>query len=162
MARPLIDISAVLQGDRETEKMFRRMDADLQKKIFRKAARKSAQRLLTKILLNMSGKVIDEITGTFVNAFEGVKPSVLPKKPGYIGIGIKWPTREALGIDAKDKNYFPYAVEYGHPGAPPRPFFRNAINENMSEEIAHIGRDVSKALVKIAARASRYSGRGAA
>lgn len=134
-----VDISVL--GDKSLERKLGRLTDKTQKRLVRKALRRSGKRIWNRVLLNASGVVINEDTGALVNALEETKP-VSRSSRGVLEIGFKWPTRAALGIPPTAKGYYPTALEYGTRKRPPRPFVRRAVNANMDREIERIRREL--------------------
>ena len=124
---------------------------EVQTKVVRGAIRKSAGRLQNEILLNASGRVVDEDTSRMVTAFEMEKPGTREERDGTVIAFIKLPSRAALGIPRheKDTEYYPTIVEYGQPDQPPRPFMRMAVDQNYGREIRLIGVDLGKGIGRV-------------
>lgn len=139
-------------GDRELLMAFERLPQELRQKALRPELRKSAERVKAKVLLNMSGNVLQERTGALVKAFEAVPfRSKVAARTGSISFLWKWPTRAALGIPryAKDTGYYPTALEYGTPTVPAKAPIRKAVNANQDLELALIAAGVRKRLLRI-------------
>lgn len=154
MPRPAIDISLV--GDKELLKRLAALEKPAtQKKAVRPALRKSAKRLKAEVLANLSGQVVTPRTGRLLGAMAAEKVHALKGGRTIIGAGFDLPTRAALGIDADDPYFYPFAVEYGHGGprpAPPHPFIRWAVDRNAGRELTQIGVDIGSAITKQAMR----------
>ncbi len=146
MASSMFDLRSF--GLQRLDKAMQGLEHEVQTKVMRGAVRKSAARLQNEILLNLSGRVVNEDTGTMVTAFEMQKPGTRKQRDGTVVAFIKLPTRAALGIPRheKDTEYYPTIVEYGQPGQPPRPFMRAAVDQNYSREIRMIGDDLAKGI----------------
>jgi len=151
MARPVIDITMI--GDKELERKLARLATPAsQKRAIRPSLRASAKRLKAEVVANLSGLVVSPKTGRLLTAMQAQKVGALPRSRALIGVGLPMPTRQELGIDPKDKYYYPAAVEYGHPGAPPYPYTRGAVDRNAARELHTIGTDIGKAIEREAAK----------
>lgn len=135
-------VSLGVKGFAELEKKLHRIVEKTQKTIVRGALRKEAK--------NVQGRIVDNIqrldlidSGMMLAAFEATKIKSAARK-GFIRVGPELPSREALGIDPKDKYYYPYAVEFGHVGADAKPFIRPAIDEHKDQSFKDIGEDIGK------------------
>ena len=153
-----VDIS--MFGDRELQRMLDKLPDKVQLKIARKAIKNSVERLRPEIIRRLSGDPVGVDTDTLRGAFRAVQIKS-HGKAGLIRFGFPFPTREALDIDAEDKWYYPMAIEYGYIHAksgqyvPPRPFMRNAVDENYDREIRLTGKEIGKGITKEAARLAR-------
>jgi hypothetical protein len=67
-----------------------------------------------------------------------------------IRVGPEFPPRAVIGVDPKDKNYWPSAIEYGSPahGIPAFPYLRPAVDEHKGEEVPKITDDMRKAVLE--------------
>jgi HK97 gp10 family phage protein len=144
-----------LLGDKELQRGMAKLPGEVQNKVMRGAIRKSAARLQNEILLNASGRVVNEDTGRMVTAFEMQKPGTRKERDGTIVAFVKLPSREELGIPrsegrdpAKDTEYYPTIVEYGQPDQPPQPFMRMAVDQNYEREIRLIGADLGSGIAR--------------
>lgn len=138
-------------GVPELEKELRRLEDKTQRKIVRQALRKSAKRTKDRIIDNLSGEKVQVRTGQLRQAFKDA-PIRGTTRRGFTRVGVVFPERGALGIDAKDKHYYPTAVEYGHGTVPPHPFLRPAIDEHKQSEFDRIGKDIGKAIEREAGK----------
>lgn len=138
-------------GVPELEKALKRLEARTQKKIVRKALRESAKRTKARVIDNLSGNKVQVRTGQLREAFEKA-PIRGSTRRGFIRVGVVFPERDALGIDAKDKHYYPTAVEYGHGSVPPYPFLRPAIDEHKEGEFRKIGKDIGDGIEREAGK----------
>ena len=87
----------------------------LQDQLVSKELVASAERIKTDLLLNLTGRKVNERTGALVSAFE-FQPAHRLKatiNKGLVRYGIAYPTRAELGIPLKAKGYYPTALEYG-------------------------------------------------
>lgn len=142
---PVVDIS--MTGDLELTKKLHKLPDRLQKKIVKAAFRKEARKIRQRIVDNIDRlDLID--TGDMRQAFRGAKVKSATKSRRLIRIGTEFPTREELGIAPNDKNFYPAAVEYGHPGAAPKPFIRPAIDDHKDKSLRDIGNDIGAGIVK--------------
>ncbi len=153
MARPAIDISIL--GDKELEKKLAALGSEAaQKKAVRPALRKSIKRIRTRVIQHLSGLPVQPQTGRLLVGMASVKPQSLRRSRGTLGVVLPFPSREQLGIDPKDKYFYPAAVEYGHvrgagkSAAPPHPFIRPAVDNNSERELSLIAADIGKGIIK--------------
>lgn len=137
-----VDISML--GNRELERKLQKLSNQVQKKVVRPALRKEAKRAKDRVVSNIQTKGLVK-TGKMLSAFQGSKIKAASRK-NFIRLGIENPTRQALGISPDDKFYYPYAVEFGHPGASPKPFIRPAIDDHKTKSISDIGRDIGSGI----------------
>ena len=160
MAKPF-DIAMV--GDKALKAAFEALPGDLQKRVGRAALRKSAERAKVAVLLNLSGRKVDEQTGRLVNAFENTSVKTQRRGPVILA-ALPLPTRDKLNIPPTDKTYYPTAVEYGHKlvrggkavgRVPAHPYMRPAVDENRERELRLIGRDIGKGIEKAARKRAK-------
>jgi len=109
-------------------------------------------------------------TGELKSKMETYGPKI-NKRKGFIHGGVQTPSRQALGIDPKDPNYWPAALEYGskahtikrrgkgvlgfvmrksvnHPGQPPVAFLRNGMEASKNDFESNTIREINKELKK--------------
>ena len=163
MARPVIDIRLI--GDKALIRNLAKTADASQRRIVRGAMKRGAQRVQGRIVQSVSGQPIGIDTGALLTAFAGVRLIPLGRvsqtRTRTIGTGIPLPTREDLSIDARDKWYYPVALEYGtkervHRRFLRKPrrlgaiketrFIRNAVDDYRQQELATIGRDIGKGI----------------
>ncbi len=158
MAKPIIDISLV--GNKVLISALGKLGDRIQRKVVRQAMRKSAKRLNVAIIQNLSGIPVAPDSGRWLVAQSAQKPVPGRRSRTGIVIGIPLPTKEMLGIPAKDKWYYPTAIEYGttksRGGRGPLPAFapmRRAVNENTAKEHQRMGTEIGKGIEREARRA---------
>lgn len=146
---PSIDIRAF--GDKELEKQLGRIVEKTQKTIVAGALRKEATRAKKRIAANivMLGLVK---TGRMLAGYQTAKIRSTRVAKNLIRVGVENPVRAALGIDPQDKYYYPYAVEFGHARAEPKPFIRPAIDEHRPASFRAIGKDIGSGILRAAKR----------
>ncbi len=149
MASSMFDLRSF--GLQQLDNAMQGLAHEVQTKVMRGAVRKSAGRLQNEILLNLSGRIVNEDTGAMVTAFEMEKPGTRKERDGTVVAFVKLPSRAALGIPRheKDTEYYPTIVEYGQPDQPPRPFMRAAVDQNYDREIRLIGADLGKGIGRV-------------
>ena len=146
-----VDISMI--GDKALQKMLNKLPDVAAKAAIRPALRKSGKRLKAHVVHNLSGAVVKPHTGAWLAATIAAKVHPLKRSRRRIGVGFDMPRRIELGIDPKDKGYYPVHVEYGYirqdgvqvPGKAP---IRSAVNSHTAEELKTIGDDIGKDIVK--------------
>lgn len=135
-------------GDKEVERALGALPRELQTKTVRTALRKSGGRVKTELLLNLTGRILEEETGALVAAYE-MQPVRTRRQPdGTVVASIKTPTQVQLGLPRPrhdptiDVEHYGMIQEYGQPDQPPRPFMRKAVDDNVEREHRLIGQDV--------------------
>lgn len=158
MAKPIIDISLV--GSQVLISALGKLGDRVQRKVVRQTMRKAAKRLNVAIVQNLSGIPVAPDSGRWLTAQAAQKPVSGRRTRRGIVIGIPLPTREQLGIAAKDKWYYPMAIEYGttksRGGRGPLPAFapiRRAVNENAEKEHRLMGTEIGNGIEREARRA---------
>ena len=147
MARPVVDIRLI--GDKRLIRALKKLPGVAQKKAVRPGLRRSAKRLKAHVVTNLSGDPVGIESGRWVAATIATPIRAMKRSRVALGVGFAMPTREELGIDPKDKWYYPAAVEYGTTeraggrGSVPelRPI-RSAVDDHRAQELATIGRDI--------------------
>ena len=147
-----------LVGDKEAQRTFKGLARELQVKVLRKSAKESAKRLQTEVLLNVSGRIVNERTGKLANAIEAEKPRVIKSGEHTSVVGVRLPPREAVGVTSP-KGYYPAILEYGYSTAkrqmPAKAIYRRAVDDHAEREFRLIARDLRTGVDRIAARHSR-------
>jgi len=139
-------VSFNVKGFAELEKKLHNLVLKTQKTIVRSALRKEAVKARDRVADNiLTSGLVD--SGVMYTAYKQTKIKSANVK-GMIRLGPENPTREALGIDAKDKYYYPYAVEFGHIRAPAYPFIRPAIDDHKEQSINSIASDIGAGITK--------------
>lgn len=149
-------VDITLLGQKQLERKLELLAAKTQKTIVRRAVRASAKRTLAEIVHNIqSAQLVD--SGRLLAAFQKAKVLQAANKRDLIRIGPAWPTRAELGIDPKDKGYYPFSLEFGHPNAAAVPFIRPAVDENRQREIRQIGTEIGAAIEREARKGVQQS-----
>lgn len=143
---PSIDIR--MFGDKELEKKLGRLADKKQISVVRSALRKEAKKSKDRIVSNISRLGLID-SGRMQAGYYSAKIKSTRSR-SLIRIGVENPGREFLGIPPGSKFYYPYAVEFGHPGAKPMPFIRPAIDEHRNKSFHDIGSDIGKGIVRAA------------
>lgn len=149
----VIDISFL--GAKELERRLRRLPDKMQNKIVRRALRASNVRLREAITRAVSGNILEIQTGRLSSGMGSAPIRVDPRGRGRFAIGTVLPEREVLDISAKDKWYYPTALEYGAPnrrfskqqGGGPNPlqafrWIRNTVNTMQDAELRWIADEI--------------------
>ena len=145
-------LSVRVVGDKEVQRRLNELDAKISKKIVRRIFRAHAKKVRERVVRNLSGFPVQRRTGTLQMAMMSAPIRAASRRPRrLIRIGIAWPSRTELGIDAGDPHFYPAAVEYGHGTVPPKPFMRPAIDNYKSLDVWRITRALRAAL-----RAERF------
>ncbi len=142
MAKPIVDIS--IFGDKQLMRQMAKLEGAAQKRIVRKALRASSKRLKDATVAKVQSGFFKEATGTLAGALKATPVKPARRSRGRIGTMWAAPERSLLGIDPKDKYYYPWAVEYGHDNVPPKSFIRSTVNENERREFDQQRRDIVK------------------
>lgn len=114
----------------------------------RPALLSSSKRLQGAVVQHLSGIPIGPQTGRYLFAMAGQRPVLIKARTGLVGYVLKMPTRAELGIDPKDKHYYPAVVEYGSPKDyerwPAYAPIRKAVNANERQELRRIVVDAKR------------------
>lgn len=146
-------------GGKSIERAMVKLPGEVQTKVMRGEVRKSGNRLHTEVLLNLSGRVLDEESGRLVAAYEAqkVKTKVIPNVA--VLAFFKIPTQPQLGMPRpgrkEDKDHYGMIQEFGQPDQPPRPFMRKAVNDNEEREHKRIGNGLGKGVTRAWKRLNR-------
>lgn len=154
MAQPTFELK--LEGNQILLEQLGRLPEVIRKKVVRPVFRDSLKRVKNEILLNLSGRVVQEQTGRYVNAMERQNPRIAVTRDGAVLGGMQMPKRGELGIEPDAKGYYPAAVEYGVKKGP-RPFeakapIRKAVNDMQEAEMRRIGDEIGAGILKVAAK----------
>ena len=153
-----VDISIL--GDKELSKKLAALENKHQSAAVRSALGKSATRLKKAVTAaapvrsDYEGK--GHPPGMLKAALKATKTRSASRR-GLIKRHWPLPERHLLGIDPKDQNYWPAAVEYGHKRkgggrVPPKAYIRGTVNRYQDAEIKRIGQDIGKWIEKKAAK----------
>lgn len=140
---PSIDIRAF--GDKELERQLGRIVDRTQKTIVAGALRKEATRVKDRIVRNIVMLGLFK-TGNLVRGYSVARIRSAGGGKRFIRVGVENPDRASLDIAADDPYYYPYAVEFGHRGAEPKPFIRPAVDHHKPEAMRRIGQDIGKGI----------------
>lgn len=121
-----------LVGDKELQRAFKRLEVQMQRRIVRAGMRAAARKARDYVVANLSGRLVDVITGRTLAAFRRMRIRQRSRR-GLVLLGLELPSRAELGIDASAKHYYPAALEYGHGSVAPRSFVRKAVDEHEVE-----------------------------
>jgi len=129
MAKPAVDISIL--GDVELERSLAMLPDGVQRKVIRKAMRNTAKRMRSAIVPRvpvLTGRLRKEIKRSSIRAIRRSRTK--------LGATVALPTREAMGIPANSKWYYPAILEYGSPktGLKPIRYFREAVDTSWPAE----------------------------
>ena len=154
MAEPFIDISVL--GIKAAEDNLRQLEFAIQRRIVRGSMKRSTERLKNEVLLNLSGRVVRERTGAYVNAMEQQKVRARSSQRG-IKVVVPLPTRASLGIPRypKDTGYYPTALEYGSSTMSAKAPIRKAVNANTEREFARLGDDIGQGIDREVAKIAK-------
>jgi len=95
-------------GDKRLSRALAKLPAVAQKRVVRKALRKSAKRQVGYVVA-----LAPEDTGALKRGFRTAKVRSLRRWRHIMGMGLYAPYRDTLGIGPDDKWYYPFALEYG-------------------------------------------------
>lgn len=116
-------------GDRELAARFRSLDRKVGGKVLRPALRLAAKRIR-----DVARARAPQLTGRTAAGIR-VKGS---SKRGRLAVQVVTGTREAMGIPADAKYYYPAAVELGTERMDALPFLRPALDENRAAALGII------------------------
>ncbi len=114
-------------GSRELERQMRALPRIAQDRVMKTALRKAGNRAKNSVLLNLSGNVVQERTGRFVNAMERLPVRLVRRTDNALVYGWSLPSRAALGLPAGKGGYYPTALEYDARLGPKAPI-RKGVN----------------------------------
>lgn len=145
-------------GDKALQRKFNRLPEVVQREILPPIMKRSLNRMIALVALAWSGGIVQEKSGRAADAFAKVKVKVFTGSSAkdMIGFATALPDRESLGIDPKDKWYYPVLIEYGVSRgkaqfAAKAPI-RKTVEANSDREIAIIGRELGAAIESRARR----------
>ena len=147
MAQPVVDIRVL--GSEALSKAMAALPARVQKKLVRSSLRDSAKRHRSYVVrqsLALRGRTQRSGRERLLQLAEYFETADVRSAGNrkLIRVGLTFPSRDELGVDAKDKNYWPSAIEYGSPahGIPAHPYMRPAVDENKTTELTILARDI--------------------
>lgn len=153
-------VNISLLGDKELERKFAQLDLKMQKKLAKAVIGKAIKPVLAKA---KSLVPVGEYPPGSGRTGGALKNSLHIKqvrgKGKIIGSKVTTGTRKELGIDPKEKAYYPASVEYGHPGAAAKPYLRPAIDSQKGTLLEILASELGK-LVEVAAKSSSSGGGG--
>lgn len=120
-----------------------------QKGAMRRALRRTAERAQNETLLNLSGNVVQERTGAYVDAMAAQKVRVLRNNSKALAVGVRMPTRVEVGIT--EGEYYPVILEYDVRLGPKAPI-RKAVNRTEQSDGPRLARDLASAIEREWAR----------
>lgn len=140
MGRAVVSVRVL--GGKKLAKDLAALAGNVEKKIVRKALKDSAKRHSTQYvvreLLAIRGATQRSGRERLLQLAEYFQNATIKSqgKKGLIRVGPEFPPRDAIGVDPKDKNYWPSAIEYGSPahGIPAFPYLRPAVDNNQGTE----------------------------
>lgn len=130
MAR--FDISIL--GDKALSATLSGLTEQMERKVLTKAMRDGGQFFLT---LTKAAAPVE--TGKLKAT---LKLRALKRQKGRVGVAIQTGTRAELGIDPKDKGYYPAFRELGTRKLPPKPFMRGPLHSAREGVLAVIRQSV--------------------
>ena len=110
-----------MSGSKDIDRVLRGLEPKNMKNIMRRAVRLGSKPVKAK-----AKALAPKKTGKMAKSIR-IKRSGKLERFGVYSDFIMLGTREKLDIDSKDPYYYPFAVEYGHSGAPAYPFMRPAL-----------------------------------
>lgn len=138
-----------IQGLRHLEGKLHKLPDQVQKRIVRAALKREAVKARARIVDNIERlDLIDR--GIMRDAYAQTNVIQQSRSKGILRYGPTNPTRDKLGIDPNDKHYYPYAVEFGHEFAPPKPFIRPSIDGNRQQIVEDIAGYIGPRIEKLA------------
>lgn len=123
-----IGIQFDLIGDKRLFRMFNKLEAKAQKKVYKQAARKAAK----PILKTSKAKAPTGDTGKLKKF---LKIKAIKRSRVQIGVNVVTGTREQMGIPSEEKGYYPAHVELGYKTKsgkviPAQPYLRNSLKNH--------------------------------
>jgi len=111
-----IAVRVGFSGNWALEQLFKTFADKVRKRIIRKALRRAAERMRDYIVFAVSGQHLQQRTGTYARAWMGAKMTGVSIHEDRVWVGLRFPTREEIGIAPDDAYFYPAAIEYGHAG----------------------------------------------
>ncbi len=135
-------INISLLGDKALQRKLDALPNKLAKKVMRQALREGARPVLASAKANAP-----VLTGRMKKS---LKLRAMKARRGNFGVVIMTGTREQLGIDPKDKSYYPFAVEFGFKrhNVPAHPFIRPALDDNREKSTRIIARLIGAGVLR--------------
>ena len=136
----MIGVSIDLVGDRKLQRAFSKLAGNVQKQYVRKALRAGAKEIMPTVKARAS--VISP------RLARGMKIRALRRSRRRIGVRILTPTRDELGILAKDPHFWPAAQELGWTVKgggrvmPARSYLRSALHDKRAAAQEKIRREL--------------------
>jgi len=146
-------VDITMTGADDLIRKFGNLEARLQKKVARQALRAAGKRIHDHVARNLSGGVVNILTGRLFNAWMAERVHAIKRTRGLIGVAIDLPSRDALGIDPQDKYYYPTALEYGTPRFSAKAPFRRAVDDHAAAELRIIGEQIGRGIENEARKA---------
>lgn len=125
------DISVL--GAPELSKALAELPEKLERRVITKAVRETG-----KFFLTLAKAKAPRDQGKLAST---MKLRAMKRKKGRVGVRIMTGTRVELGIDPKDRGYYPAHVEFGHKDrsgnhVPAQPFFRGPLHSSREAMLA--------------------------
>jgi hypothetical protein len=138
------DISVV--GDKELERRFARLSRTVQRKLILKTFMHTIRRLKNEVLINLSGRVVQERSGRYVTAMES--QSIKKFTSDFlVARSFDMPRRAKMGI-VEANGYYPAYLEYGTQKMPAFAPIRKAVNKVERRELAFIADDLARQIAR--------------
>lgn len=142
-----------VKGQVGLARMFNSLPEKVQERVIRPIFEKSVERMKNEVLLNLSGRVVRERTGRYVNAMERKRVNVsVNLQKGTVDATMRTPARALLGIDPKAKGYYPFAVEYGAKKGPRiwagKAPIRKGVNRVQQSELNRVTTELARGILR--------------
>ena len=135
-------------GSQELERKLGQLPKKAQNRVMKRVLRATGRRIHNEILLNFSGRVVDEKTGRTVAALEANRPRVVRNNDRGIVVGLRLPTRAQLGPEAVSaKGYHITALEYDVRLGPRMPI-RKAVNAIQDDALDRMATEIAEGIEK--------------
>jgi len=146
-----IDISML--GDKALARKLKRLEQKDAKKVVRDALKSEAKIVKRDVIAKVrsSAQSGPPSVHRYREAIGKSKVKDLRSR-SLIGYAMWFPDRATLGIDPKDKHFFPAAFEYGHGSVPAVPIFRPSIDEAKERRLSRITKSIRRNMERMAAR----------
>ena len=145
-------------GTRRLRHKLKRLPKVLRNRIVGVALKAGARMVHTEMLLNLSGRIVQERTGNFVNAMEKQKPKIMRQShfSEVRVVAIELPDRPSLGIkqraDGGGDSYPPGILEYGSRFMAAFAWARRSADDNADRFVRIVRRTTKKLLIREARR----------
>ena len=136
-------------GIPELQAQLEKLAVQTQKRVLGKAMKAGAQKVLAKAKQLCP---VGPVKQNGEHLRDTLRVITLKGRGKFIGAAVSTGSRERLGIDPKDKHYYPMALEVGHGTVAARPYMRPALDGQRDAVIAVIADEIGKGIIQEAGK----------